>query len=171
MNWLYQLLGWTTKKKQESALPTLQSIGVSSWDILPPLDPHRFMMALPRLLPAESILCLEGCTICQEVQDFLQAKQIVPSVNVKKNTIWPRSQQFHIPATLENIQAIDLFLSGHESSDICDHFKAYGPAGMVLEWHDSFGDSLFITKAIPEDVVKSFCNEIGSEYEDETVDD
>jgi hypothetical protein len=59
--------------------------------------------------------------------------------------------------------------AGHAAPEVCHHFHAYGPAGVILEWYDSFfRDPLYISRAVPEEAVKSFCVLVGSQYREGT---
>src|SRR5262249_17753294 len=125
--------------------------------------------ALPQLLPAGSVLYLEGSSVSKDVRDFLRPRQVAHPQKLARGTIWPRPECFHIPATPENIEGLAALFVTHAWPEICNHFHVYGPAGVILEWYDSFfTDPLYVSKAVPEDTVKSFCDLIGSQYSDAT---
>ncbi|MBE0448318.1 MAG: hypothetical protein IBX64_09525 [Actinobacteria bacterium] len=161
MGWISRLLGYVTKEEREGI-----SLGNSpAWEVSPPREPETFVRALHLLLPSDAVIYLEDTSNSKDIQEFLKPRQISNPLKVALGTIWPRPQCFHIQATPNNLEGLARLFSNHSPAEICIHFHAYNQAGIILEWHDIFSDDpLYISKAIPEQKIKSFSSSIGSSY-------
>ncbi len=154
-------------------MPKLDRKGISlgsspSWQVSPPHDPQTFVLALPILLPASATLYFEG-TSSADVRRFFRRRQAHEPTKVAIGTIWPRPECFHIPATPENVERVAALFARHVPQEICHHFHAYGPQGMILQWYDAFfNEPLYIGKAVPEEMVKEFSKRIGSTYNEQS---
>jgi len=139
----------------------------AAWEVAAPSDHPAFFEQLAALMPQGSILYLEGTSFCQEVLAFLSETSVEPAVRIAAGTLWPKPRVFHVPATAENLKAVSDFLERHAQPEVCDHLHVYADGKVLLEWYDALmKDPLFVSKAIPEQDLRSFCEAQGLSYKD-----
>ena len=139
----------------------------AAWEVNAPSDHSAFFEQLAALMPQGSILYLEGTALCQEVLDFLSKVSVEPPVKIAVGTIWPKPKVFHVPATAGNLRAVSGFLERHAQPEVCDHLLVYADGKVLLEWYDALmKDPLFVSKAIPEPDLRSFCEAQGLSYKE-----
>ena len=157
MSWFAKLLGIVPKKEREGI-----SLGNSpSWMISTPSDISEFFRALSELVPPGSNLYLED-SYDKAVEDYLSERPAKNVCKVAVGTIWPRPKMFHIPITRDNLGGLAKLA---ERYSICVHIHAYNNGKVIVEWYDAFGkDPLYVSKEIPEEKVKEFCNQLRTTY-------
>jgi hypothetical protein len=136
------------------------------------VEPGRaieFFSALIELIPADSTFCIEGTNLVEEVRSFLQASRIPHLTRVQLATSYPKPDVFHIAFNEENMKQMAEFAENFTIPEICDHIYIYQNNEMLLEWNDAFSNPLYISKKIPEEYVKVFCQKLGCEYCDGSV--
>jgi len=139
----------------------------SAWEVTAPRDHSAFFEGLAALVPSGSILYLEGTSFCQEVLDFLTNASIEPAIKIAVGTLWPKPKVFHIPATSENLKAIAAFLEQHAQPEVCDHVHVYSEGKVLLWWHDAlFRDPFLVSKTIPEQELRTFCETLELNYKE-----
>jgi hypothetical protein len=95
-----------------------------------------FLEDLRDVAPEGSILVIEGKPT-QDVRDFLERVSIKPEVRIARNTIWPKQDFFHIPATRVNLDEILEFTLNHAEPEVCDHLVLYRDRQVLLWLHDA----------------------------------
>ncbi len=83
-----------------------------------------FLEDVREVAPEGSILVIEGKPTA-DVREFLERVRLEPSVRISPNTIWPKDEFFHIPATRENVDQLLEFSLNHAVPEICDHVVLY----------------------------------------------
>ncbi len=152
------------------ATPREQLKGISldhnaAWEISPASDFPAFLRALPEILPPDSMLYLEGGTPPKDLKAFLDARCVPERSHVAAGTIWPRPQTFHLPATAQNLAELAQLAEGLATPQAAVHLHVYAGGKVVLEWYDAFWkDPLYLSSAVPEGKVRSFCSALGLEY-------
>lgn len=63
--------------------------------------------------------------------------RIKPDVRVARNTIWPKQDVFHIPATRQNLDELLELTLNHAEPEICDHLVLYRDRQVLLWLHDA----------------------------------
>ena len=124
----------------------------------------NFFRALVELVPAYSIFCLETTNPVEEVTAFLEANKMPPARKVQLGTMWPRPAVYHIPLNEQTMQQVAQLAENFAMPEICDHIHIYNEGAVLLEWFDAFWQELYISKKIPEDTVRAFCEKLGCEY-------
>jgi hypothetical protein len=124
------------------------------------------MRALCDLFPSGSILYLEGGSPPATVRSYLLDRQAAERCQVELGTIWPRPLQFHMPMTKENLMALADLAEGCAAPEIAVHVHVYLEGRVLLEWYDAFfGDPLYVSTAVGEEVVQQLCSKLGTGYE------
>jgi hypothetical protein len=137
----------------------------AAWEVSPASDLPAFLRALPQILPPDSILYLEGGTPPEELKAFLDAHCVPERCHVAMGTIWPKPQAFHLPATEQNLAQLAELAERFAAPQAAVHLHAYAGGKVVLEWYDAFWkDPLYLSSAIPEQKVRSFCSALGLKY-------
>jgi hypothetical protein len=71
---------------------------------------------------------------------------------------------FHVMASTDFVQEIARLAASHTEPEICDHFHAYNPAALLLEWYDAFVIPLLVADSVPEQSLKEFCERLGVSF-------
>ena len=125
----------------------------------------RVLAELAALLPAGLTLYLEGTSIAPDVQAFLARRPEPNPMAVRRGVIWPRPTTFHVPLTDENVAGLVGLMEHHAAVEIADHVHAYRGTVAYLIWHDAWFDSpLYVRNDVPEEGVRSLCDEFGGEF-------
>lgn len=153
--WLLEILGlaWALNPNGISLQPPV-------WRVSPIQDLPPFLRALEFIISQDAILYIEGGYPDEELLAFLERYTIENPVKVAIGTIWPQPRTFHISITPENIDALVKLAETRALPEVAIHLHVYQHGQVLLEWHDAFFDDLMhISKQIPEEKVKRFCNE------------
>ena len=93
--WLTTLLGIVPREERDGA--TLAP--GPCWCMTAPQDHALFVAKLHDLLPAGSILFLEGSSSAA-VNKILEARAVQPKLRIARGTAWPRQLLFHLAADI-----------------------------------------------------------------------
>jgi hypothetical protein len=134
------------------------------WVIGPPSNLAAFMRALPRLLPANAVLVLEGAA--PETADALGALALDEHPAMRRGTLFPPTRQIHLPVSAS--PALAQLLERYPENQLCWHFHAVTQERILLEWWDAFGDPdtgqpWLLSDSFSRQDVESFCRELGCE--------
>ncbi len=161
MNWLSKIFNYVPKEK---------SSGISLdrktpyWVIKGFRDFPIFIRSLSNLFPKDSVLYLEGSSIADDVQEFLEMRKSKETTKVAIGTIWPRPKAFHMKLTDENISGLATLAENHAGPEICDHLHVYKNNNVLLEAHDVGDQCISLNGQLSEDQIKALCTKLGSEY-------
>lgn len=111
-----------------------------------------FLEGLREVVPEGSILALEGKPVA-EVRSFLETVKVAPRVRISRNTVWPKHDFFHVPATRSNLDKLLDFTLEYALPEICDHVVLYKDLRVLLWLHDAgdgyvYGDKRLGPEAI-----------------------
>jgi hypothetical protein len=135
-----------------------------SWEVTPTKDVERFLRALPLLAPEGAVAYFEG-TGEPHVAEYLRAVSVLPRLHVAVGTIWPRPDCYHVPITVQSMEALAAFLDARPAGYFCSHCHVYVGQSMVLEWHDAFAtDPMCVSRQIGIETVSTFAAALGSVY-------
>lgn len=123
-----------------------------------------FLRALYSLLPADSVLYLEGGDVTKKLRSYLNERAAQKTCKVEMGTIWPRPECFHMLITRENLEGLAKLAENYPTPQVAVHLHVYNNDEMLLEWYDAFLDPLFVSKKILEEDMKNFCDKLGAEY-------
>lgn len=128
------------------------------------IDTPMVFRGLSDLLPAGSCLRLESISIADDVKALLTENPTEAVLRKKPDTIWPRSEVFHVPATECLLARLVNMADRHAEPEICDHLYVYRDDTVLLSWHD-FPDPecAMISDLLDEERVIRFCEAIGCE--------
>lgn len=130
------------------------------------IEPDVVFRTLADLLPAGSSMRLEGVSIARDVESLLTDHPADVILERRRDTIWPRSKLFHVPATHEMLVALAEMCGGHARPEICDHLFIYQADTVMLSWPDFLDrTTLMISDHIDEGTVARFVGAIGCGYE------
>ena len=161
MNWLSKLLGYVSKAEWAGISLNRQE---PYWVIKGFSDFPAFLKSVSKLFPEDSVLYLEGTSIARDVQEFVTARAPESTTKVEMGTIWPRPQALHMLLTAENIAGLAALAEKHALPEICDHLHVYKDNAMLLEAHDVLDQCVSITGALPEERIRTLCEQLRSEY-------
>lgn len=138
------------------------------WKVSRAKDLPAFLRSLVDLLPQDSILYLEGGSPSGKLRQFLDENSIPERAHVAMGIIWPRPLVFHVPATKENIVNLADIAEHCAGPEVAMHFHVYCDGKVILRWHDAFSDPFYISKQIPEEKTKAFCDKLSIQYKTDT---
>lgn len=124
--------------------------------------PVPFFAQLPELLPADSILYVEGTHIVPEVAAFYSAHRAQKAVAVARDTIWPIPEIYHFSFSAEVSTGLRQFAGQRPVSEMFDHIKGYQGGNLLFTFHDAFDGWLRISDHIPQATVARFCQSLGA---------
>jgi hypothetical protein len=136
------------------------------WEISAPKNRRAFIRYLTDILPAGSVLFLEGGTAYQEVEEFLRSRQPNNLPYIPKDTLFPPCPAYHLPIIRNNLDELYRLMKSRPVDKICLHLKAYNSETILMTWHDVYiDDPWFLSKKIPEENLKHFCEHLSCEYQ------
>jgi len=164
MSWLSRILGYVSAEERRGI-----SLKPPFWKAGPVRDLTIFLRALIHFVPSGSILYLEGGTPTKEILAFLENHTAEKTQKLALGTIWPIPKIFHVPITQENLESLAKLTEKRATPEAAIHLHVYKGDKILLEWYDAFFDyPFYITKEIPEEKVKDFCDKLNTKYEDAT---
>jgi hypothetical protein len=126
--------------------------------------PEPFFKNLSVLLPSDSILYFEGCSISSDVAAFYEANETSNSVPVVPDTIFPISERFHVSFSQDVLIKLCELAASRRTNELFDHVKAYQGRTLLLHFHDAFENIFLISDKISEPAVTEFSNRLGGSY-------
>ena len=164
MNWLSKIFGYVPAEERKGI-----SLKPPFWRAGPVRDLTIFLRALIDFVPLGSILYLEGGTPTGDILNFLENHKAENTAKLALGTIWPRPKTFHIPITPENLESLAELTEKRATPEAAIHLHVYKDDKVFLQLYDAFfDDPFYITKEIPEEKVKEFCDRLNTKYEDAT---
>lgn len=162
--WISRLLRYAPAEERAG----IRLKGQPYWEVSHPEQDQLpvFLRLLPALMPAGSILCLEGQPAAA-VRSYLESRRAGKTTKVAVATIWPRPVILHTPLTAENVNGLADLAERHVAPEVAHHLHVYMGDQVFLEWYDVPFDPLWISKALPEERVAAFCSELGLRYTDD----
>lgn len=154
------ILDWFISPKPRA----ISGISGAAWDVSAPNDFKKVLFGFLKLFPEHSMLYVEG-TLFVEIAEVLRVNQTNPTEVVSRDTFWPKTDVYHMELTDAHVHALSSVVDKLACEKICFHMKVYRGATMLMEWHDAdLCNDILISKDISEDLIKSFCNELGVKY-------
>lgn len=124
-----------------------------------------FLRALVVLAPPESVLFIE-CAFRPklEMRFFLEEKA---AKKISKTQLlsgwWPKC--YHMPITEENLNKLAELAESNPLPPIVTNFLVYKDNEVLVEWSGSFSDPTYISKKIPEEKIRIFCDKFETHYQ------
>jgi hypothetical protein len=138
---------------------------VDRWVIPGLKEPVPFFRQLKLLMPANSILYLEGTSIHPEVVRFYETSRAKHPVAVVRDTIFPIPETFHVSMTETVIDGLVELLGHHARPECFDHVKGYIGDTLLFTFHDAFDrTNLLVSDVIPESGIHEFTAILGTTY-------
>ncbi len=133
----------------------------SAWSVEPIDDAPPFFRALPDLLPTGSIIYLEDVD-SDDGMALARRHSIGPEPDWA--AIRPAMNFFHLPLTSVTAGELADFTECHATPEIAMHIHAYVGNQVLLEWHDAFTQPLRLSRTLPEQNVRRFCELLHCNY-------
>lgn len=161
MGFFARLFGAVPKEERDG----IRLADAEPWCVSPTKDVGRFVRALPTLVPAGSIVYFED-TGEAHVRQYLESIAIAPQTRVAVGTIWPRPDCHHVPLTAGTMEALADFLDRNPAGFVCAHCHVYRGDTVLLQWHDAFGDPMYVSRTIDRESVERFAETLGCSVSD-----
>lgn len=130
------------------------------------VDQAEFFRRIPTLVPAGSILVLEGGSPSAPLLKFLREHAVPPDTKVARGTIWPRAEVVHLPASHQVLQQLADHAERSAYPEICTHLHVVSAGRVVLQWYDAFATPCYASKELPAQRVETFCAELRTSFKD-----
>lgn len=135
------------------------------WEVSPAGSFPDLLRALPKLIPQDAILYIEGGRPPKDIKAYLDERCVPEVAHLQMGTIWPRPHVHHLPATSQNLDRLAELAAEHHIQEIACHIHVYRQNRVLLQWYDAFsGDPMYISEDIPEEALKQFCSELSLTY-------
>jgi hypothetical protein len=138
------------------------------WVVSGVRQPEPFFRSLSLLLPQNSVLYFEGCSIGSDVSAFYESHRAPNAVAVCRDTIFPFPDSFHVGFSPEVATRLCELATNRASNELFDHIKAYRAGSMLFTFHDAFENDLLISGLIEELALAEFCRRLAVNYKRET---
>jgi hypothetical protein len=157
VEWLRRLFGGVSEDEMEG----LRLRG-SSWELSKVVpDVSSFLRALPKLVPDDAILFLEGGAHPAFLRVLLDERRFYPALRPALGTIWPRQPTFALPTTPAFLAELARAVESCAAGEVCSHLHVYREKEILLEGYDAFTRPFSISGAVPERQVRDFCADLG----------
>ena len=143
--------------KSETKLPEI--VEPPCWKVSP-VDFSEFFRQLPKLVPDNSVLCLEGVYV-PEIEAYLQKRPASYENETNQGFLKMRPKIFYIPITEENLQNFALLTERYAEPEVCSNLQVYWNDKIILSWHDLPSDPFYVSEEVNEFVLKKFCSSFG----------
>ncbi|MCW1884420.1 hypothetical protein OKA04_06730 [Luteolibacter flavescens] len=137
------------------------------WNVKGIEEAERFFRSLDSLLPADSVLYFEGCSIAREVSEFYESHRAKNPVAVVRDTISPTPDTYHVDFSPAVVTGLCELTATRTSGEAFYHIKAYRGETLLFTFHDAFEGDLLISEHIAESTVADFCIRLGVTYRQE----
>ena len=122
-----------------------------------------FFEALLALLPTGARLVLEGAAD-SSVQGYLEARAVLPGVDVPWGTVWPEPFVRHLPVDATTMGDVAHLANELAEPELCTHLVAYRDADALVVGYDVFTQPLLLAPSLGEPAVAAFCERLGATY-------
>ena len=95
-------------------------------------DFYALLRAVDEAMPKDSTLCLEGTSVAPEVVAFLERRQAPVRSAIAANTLWPKSQFFHLSLAGTDLSQLRQLAEHHAEPEIADHLVVYREGRVLL---------------------------------------
>ena len=137
------------------------------WKVSAPKDAAPFLRALADLAPEGSILYLEsGGSPPDPVKLFLLSIKLEDHIGISGGTLLPTPRIYKFPLTRGNLETLAQLQEKYPTPVGSVHIHIYKGEKVLLWGYDAFLDPIFISKAIPEKNVRTFCRTLGLRRDD-----
>ena len=162
--WIF-LRGKRRVGASSDTLKILDDLSRPHWEVSTPKNFSQFFQNIAKLLPPNSVLCLEDVYPDRAFLDFLNARKISATVEPRRGTLWPRREMFQLPATGENLSQLEHFITTSDPGATPRHVHANHGDTILLQWFDAsmLDEPMCVSTKIPEAAVREFCAAMGSE--------
>ncbi len=151
--------------KSETKLPEI--VEPPCWKVSP-VDLSDFFRQLSKLVPDNSVLCLEGVDT-PEIEAYLQNHPASYENETNQGFLKMRAKIFYMTITEEFLQNFAFLTEKYAEPEICSHLRVYRNDKIILSWHDLPSDPFYVSEEVDESVLKNFCSSFGCGYVIETI--
>jgi hypothetical protein len=135
------------------------------WKVTPARNLSAFLRALPDIVPDGSVLYIEtGGAPPEDVRTFLDARQVDDDTTISGGTLLPKPRIYRIAITKETVEGFATIAEKHPTPIGAVHLHVYRDNTVFVLSYDAFLDPFWISKRIPEEKVKAFCQVLGIDY-------
>lgn len=116
------------------------------------------LRAIDRFLPRRAILYLEG-VVDRRLKAFLRAHAAANPMNVKRGTIWPRRETFHLEIEGENLEELARLAEVLPVPEVCDHLIVYRNGKVLLAAHAlAASQEIWLSRELPSESMSNLVN-------------
>jgi hypothetical protein len=141
------------------------------WVVDPPEDYSKFFGGIVALgFPPDARAVIEGTSFGQAILDLLQPF-FVSQTPGRRFLLFRSSdsRRYEVPLEERIFAELSLLSQNHAEPEICNEFLISHGTEYLLSWYDFPDDPFYISCLIPEQVIKRFCDSIGSSYRRESA--
>ena len=164
MNWLSKLYNSVPAEKRKGIHLNHNN---PQWKIENPKRRcfSELFRALTYLVPPDSIAYFEDGSPGGALKTFFDERSVHEVSHVEMGTISLETPVLHVPASSENLLELAEIAEHYAEPEVAIHFHVYKDDEMLLEWYDAFANPIFVSKELPENKIKEFCNRLSVGYE------
>ena len=136
----------------------------SRWVLSGVTQPETFFRNLHLLVPPDTVLYFEGCSIAPDVSRFYELNRARNAVAVVRDTIFPVPACFHVSFSPEVVARVCELVAAKPLNELFDHLKAYRGESLLFAFHDAFSTDLLISEHITESAIPEFSTVLGATF-------
>jgi hypothetical protein len=108
------------------------------WELKGRWNSALFFRHLSAALPDGTTLFVEGSGLARDVDEFLRSAAEPDEYLPKRQTLWPRPQQYRLHFDQSTLVALADLAERHAEPELMDHLFVYGGSTVLLEFPDAF---------------------------------
>jgi hypothetical protein len=124
-------------------------------------DLYALLATIDDVMPAESVLYLEGTSIVPEIRAFLQSHGAEKTQSVARGTLWPRPRSYHLPLSGSNLSQLRQLAARHAEPEICDHLVVYQADQVLLSAYDAGSSHVYVSRDLLPETVEALRRRLG----------
>jgi hypothetical protein len=125
---------------------------------------ERFFRALPTLFPDANLFVAQGSRIADEVAAFY--REHAPAVARRPADLsrFTLARRFFCNSSPEFFLELARIAAKTPREQILHHLYLYRDGSRLIDWHDAFANSLFLSGDVPETTVSALAAKFGVHY-------
>lgn len=139
--------------------------GGSAWDIDEGIrNAERFFRTLPKLFPDANLFIAEGSRIADDVAAFYRKHAPAVARRPADLSRFTLARRFFCIPSPEFFLELARIAAKTPREQILHHLYLYHDGSNLIDWHDAFANSLFVSGDVPETTVSTLATKFGVHY-------
>ncbi len=135
---------------------------LSPWDIDEGIrNAERFFRLLPKLFPDANLFIAQGSRIADDVAAFYRRHEPAVRSRPAELSRFTLARRYFCHCSPEFLLELARFAAKKPRQQLLDHLYLYRDGRQLIEWHDAFANTLFLSADLPEATVSELATKFG----------